>query len=198
MKGIKKFYILSLLISLSVFAPRVWAQPPDLPEGRVRHAGSGAVREPRPDAAQMERRHGAMARRGVQLGSNYSFGDCDTDSCDSANSYAQYVCAANGYDVGIWTGRKAAGCGPGGPGGPVTNGTGNFSFYCLDDSIPCDPFLEDSCVPSDQTQIEVFCCNISRPALSPIPAISEWGLIATAAALGVVGFMVFKRRKQTA
>lgn len=198
MKGIKKFYILSLLISLSVFAPRVWAQPPDLPEGACITPEVEQCVNPDQTLIKWSEGTETWPDEACSSDPNESFGDCDTDSCDSANSYAQYVCAANGYDVGIWTGRKAAGCGPGGPGGPVTNGTGNISFYCPGNSIPCDPFFEDTCAPSDQTQIEVFCCNISRPALSPIPAVSEWGLIVMAAALGIVGYMVYRRRKQTA
>ena len=34
--------------------------------------------------------------------------------------------------------------------------------------------------------------------LQPIPTLSEWGLIAMAGVLGIVGFMVMRRRKVTA
>jgi len=38
-----------------------------------------------------------------------------------------------------------------------------------------------------------------QPAINtPIPTISEWGLIAMAGILGIVGFMVIRRRKVTA
>ena len=41
--------------------------------------------------------------------------------------------------------------------------------------------------------------NIFRPSVvSDIPAVSEWGLIAMAGILGIVGFMVMRRRKVTA
>ena len=50
------------------------------------------------------------------------------------------------------------------------------------------------------TQCEFFyelsfgtCGDIIRP----IPTLSEWGLIAMAGALGIVGFMVMRRRKAT-
>jgi len=33
---------------------------------------------------------------------------------------------------------------------------------------------------------------------APIPTISEWGMIAMAGILGVIGFMVIRRRKITA
>ncbi len=191
-----KLYTLLLFMSLSAIAPNVWAQPPDLPEGACVTPEVEQCQNPQQTLLKWS--EGTEAWPDEACNPDESFGDCDTNNCDSANSYAQYVCTANGYDVGIWTGRKAAGCGPGGPGGPVTNGTGNFSFYCQSNSIPCDPFVETRCDPTDQTQIEVFCCNISRPEFTSIPAISEWGLIALAAALGIAGFVVFKRRKQTA
>ncbi len=41
---------------------------------------------------------------------------------------------------------------------------------------------------------ETFCTN---PA-SNVPTLSEWGLIAMAGVLGIVGFMVMRRRKVTA
>ena len=34
--------------------------------------------------------------------------------------------------------------------------------------------------------------------ISPVPTLSEWGLIAMAGILGIVGFMVMRRRKVTA
>ncbi|MCH7519564.1 MAG: IPTL-CTERM sorting domain-containing protein [Candidatus Dadabacteria bacterium] len=36
------------------------------------------------------------------------------------------------------------------------------------------------------------------PILTSIPTLSEWGLIAMAAILGIVGFVVMRRRKATA
>jgi hypothetical protein len=192
----EKLYTLLLLISLSAIAPNVWAQPVEPPEGAcITPEVEQCVN---PQQTLLKWSEGTEAWPDEACNPDESFGDCDTNSCDSANSYAQYVCAANGYDVGIWTGRKQAGCGPGGPGGPVVGGTGNFSLYCAGNTIPCEPFFEDMCAPTDQTQIEVFCCNFSRPALAPIPAVSEWGLIIMAAVLGIVGYMVYRRRKQAA
>ena len=58
---------------------------------------------------------------------------------------------------------------------------------CNDSDIVLDTFCNDStgqCV---------------QPAINtPIPTISEWGLIAMASILGIVGFMVIRRRKLTA
>ena len=36
------------------------------------------------------------------------------------------------------------------------------------------------------------------PVVTPIPTLSQWGLIAMAVVLGIVGFMVIRRRKVTA
>lgn len=191
----KKFYTLLILISYAVFAPQLWAQPPDLPEGAC--VTPEVEQCQNPDQTLLKWSEGTEAWPDEACNPNNSFGDCDTNSCDHANAWAQTVCEANGFDVGIWTGNKQAGCGPGGPGGPVTDGTGNISMFCRG-TIPCVPFVETECAPTDQTQIEVFCCNISSPEVSSIPAISEWGLVLMAAVLGIAGFMVFKRRKQTA
>jgi len=40
--------------------------------------------------------------------------------------------------------------------------------------------------------------NLLRNFTSPVPTLSEWGLIAMAGILGIVGFMVMRRRKVTA
>ena len=37
------------------------------------------------------------------------------------------------------------------------------------------------------------CCSVT-----PIPTLSEWGSIAMAGVLGIIGFMVIRRRKVTA
>ena len=42
------------------------------------------------------------------------------------------------------------------------------------------------------------CVNWDFPEPEGIPTLSEWGLIAMAAILGIVGFMVLRRRKVTA
>lgn len=191
----KKLYVLLTLMSFLVIAPKLWAQPPDLPEGAcVTPEVEQCVN---PDQTLFKWSEGTSAWPDESCNPDESFGDCDTNSCDHANAWAQSVCEANGFDVGIWTGRKQAGCGPGGPGGPVTNGTGNISMFC-EGTIPCEPFVETLCSPNDQTQIEVFCCNIARAALSPVPTISEWGLIVMAAVLGIAGYVVYSRKKSTA
>jgi exosortase sorting signal-containing protein len=178
-------------------APVVWAQLGEPPPGAcVTREFEQCISSPGPTLQKWS--EGTEAWPDEACNPRESFGDCDTNSCDQANSYAQYVCESNGYDVGIWTGNKQAGCGPGGPGGPVTNGTGQFSIYCQDDSIPCNPLFEDECAPTDQTQIEVFCCTFSRDPVAPIPTVSEIGLIALAAVLGIAGYMAYRRKKQTA
>jgi hypothetical protein len=195
MDSVKKLYISILFMTLLAAAPRLWAQPPDLPEGAC---VTPAVEQcQNPDQTLFKWSEGTEQWPDESCNPNFSFGFCDSNSCDQANSWAQYVCESNGYDVGIWTGRKQAGCGPGGPGGPVVNGTGNISVWCQGE-IPCNPLVETACLPDDQTQIEVFCCNISRPVTAPIPTLSEWGLIAMALFLGAIGFMAYRRRKQTA
>jgi len=53
--------------------------------------------------------------------------------------------------------------------------------------------------PLDETDISVKLCVVSlRMAPKTIPTLSEWGLIAMAGILGIVGFMVMRRRKVTA
>ena len=53
--------------------------------------------------------------------------------------------------------------------------------------VPCGSNSRRSICPCEQSQV-----------VSPIPTISEWGLIAMAGILGIVGFMVIRRRKLTA
>ncbi len=53
-------------------------------------------------------------------------------------------------------------------------------------------FLSADC--SEVSECPQFITNIN----SPIPTLSEWGLIAMAGVLGIVGFMVIRRRKVTA
>jgi len=43
-----------------------------------------------------------------------------------------------------------------------------------------------------------FIVNAPPPAPFPIPTLSEWGLISMVALLGIVGFMVMRRKKATA
>jgi len=48
--------------------------------------------------------------------------------------------------------------------------------------------------------IDTDCSEVPQcaPINNPIPTLSEWGLIAIAVVLGIVGFMVMRRRKLTA
>jgi len=50
-------------------------------------------------------------------------------------------------------------------------------------------FKGESCLESGECTVTVK---------SPIPTLSEWGLIALAGTLGIIGFMVIRRRKVTA
>lgn len=193
----KKLYTSIFLMLLLTAAPKLWAQVSEIPDRACLTPEFERCASVSTDTVQ-KWSEGTEAWPDEACNPGESFGDCDTNNCDSANSYAQYVCELNGYDVGIWTGNKLAGCGPGGPGGPVTNGTGQFSIYCQDNSIPCDPFFESECAPTDQTQIEVICCTFSRGQAAPIPAMSEIGLIVMAAFLGIAGYAVYRRRERQA
>ncbi len=194
-----KFLVLAVLF---LSTPNLWAQPVELPEGACVTPQVSECQNP--EAVLFKWSEGTDAWPDQACNPDESFGACNNNSCDHANSWAQNVCESNGYDVGIWTGNKQAGCGPGGPGGPVTDGTGNSSMCCgcettPNGSIPCTPTIETSCQPQDQTQIEVFCCNIGeQPLQAQVPTLSEWGLIAMAGIMGIVGFMVIRRRKVTA
>lgn len=194
----KLFYTLSFLTFLAA-APLVHAQLPVFPpEACLTEAVSGCQN---PERMLMKWSEGTDAWPDQACNPFNSFGGCDTNACDHANAWAQFVCASNGYDVGIWTGRKQEGCGPGGPGGPVVGGTGAISMYC-GGIIPCEPIVETECFPGDQTQIEIFCCDIGEapppPAVEQIPTLSEWGMMATAAVLAVIGFIAIRRRKAAA
>ena len=201
---LKQFYMFLVLAILMLTAPDLWAQPVELPDTACLTPEVEQCQNP--DAAIIKWSEGTEAWPDEACNPFESFGDCDTNSCDHANSWAQYVCESNGYDVGIWTGNKQAGCGPGGPGGPVTDGSGNISMCCgcedgeVGGAIPCEPFIETFCQPDDQTQIEIFCCNIGEafPTIPQIPTLSELGLAVMAASLGIAGYLIYRRRKQTA
>lgn len=187
-----------LFLSYLAAAPVLHAQPPNLPPGAC---ATEAVRGcQNPQSQLFKWSEGTDTWPDSACNPTFSFGQfCDNNFCEDANSWAQLVCESNGFDVGIWTGRKQAGCGPGGPGGPVENGTGAISMYCDGGVNPCIPFVETQCAPSDQTQVEIFCCDIEGPPPPPaIPTLSEWGMIAAAAVLGIVGFLAVRRRKAAA
>ena len=46
--------------------------------------------------------------------------------------------------------------------------------------------------------IDTFSCKLKPIVATPIPTISEWGLVAMAGILGIVGFIVIRRRKVAA
>lgn len=67
-----------------------------------------------------------------------------------------------------------------GPGVMVTEVEGGFTFDCLS--------------PSDIVQGE--CTFVNVRAVAPVPTLSEWGMIAAAAGLGLVGVFFAVRRKK--
>jgi hypothetical protein len=73
-----------------------------------------------------------------------SFGSCNTNAQDHADAWATEVCQANGWSSGTWTGNKMPGC------------AGDISMYCQG-AIPCNPRVETTCAPGDQTQVEFTC-----------------------------------------
>ena len=75
---------------------------------------------------------------------NNSFGGCNTNDQEHADAWATWVCENNGYESGVWTGNKEAGC------------NGEVSMYCQN-SIPCNPYWEDYCQEGDQTKVEITC-----------------------------------------
>ena len=79
-----------------------------------------------------------------------SFGMCNTNDQSHADAWATYVCQLNGYDIGVWTGNKEAGC------------NGSISMHCQDSLIPCEPAWENVCYPNDQTKVEITCSMESR------------------------------------
>jgi hypothetical protein len=51
---------------------------------------------------------------------------------------------------------------------------------------------------SCETPDEVATCTFTNVRAAPIPTLSEWGLIAMAGVLGIVGYLVIRRKKATA
>jgi len=52
----------------------------------------------------------------------------------------------------------------------------------------------DNCPPTSSYFVQ---CDLPDKVVSPIPTLSEWGLIAMAGVLGIIGFIVIRRRKVT-
>ena len=93
-----------------------------------------------------------------------------------------------------WCDEEANSCGVDGSDtglpGPV-----NTAFDLDLWSICFEPIEDGFSVTSGfEGEIEFMC----GPPPEPIPTLSEWGLIAMAGILGIVGFMVMRRRKVTA
>ena len=71
--------------------------------------------------------------------------------------------------------------------------------------IECEPgggvaildVLKDGWVEECETpSLETFCIVTNLPAVSPIPTLSQWGMISAAAGLGLVGVFFAVRRKR--
>jgi len=69
---------------------------------------------------------------------------------------------------------------------------------CDMDDFCCDVNWDSKCVSAADEFCEVCGGTPPPPSVTDIPTMSEWGLIAMAGILGIVGFMVIRRRKITA
>jgi len=83
--------------------------------------------------------------------------------------------------------------------GPPPPGLGCCQFGDACETISMDECLADTgnlgFFPDVSCDTQTGLCN--KPATN-IPTLSEWGLIAMAGVIGIVGFMVMRRRKLTA
>jgi len=70
---------------------------------------------------------------------------------------------------------------------------GCFNFE--EETVLCvgEVFENESC-----NEAAGLCASQVSPITSPIPTLSEWGLIAMAGVLGIVGYIVVRRKKITA
>ena len=66
-----------------------------------------------------------------------------------------------------------------------------------DPLLNCELVEDGICVPDGDSSFFGSCVS-PPPVTSPIPTLSEWGLIAMAGILGIVGFMVIRRKKVSA
>ena len=75
---------------------------------------------------------------------------------------------------------------------------------CQDDPNFCFNLPSTQGCASENVRLDEVCnestglCEEPPPVVSSVPTLSEWGLIAMAVVLGIVGFMVMRRRKVTA
>ncbi len=112
------------------------------------------------------------------------FGVCNAPDANNNGvpiDAAEALCFALGYETGSLTSDPGNGC-------PEANALTADGSDWSSDFVFSDGF--------GQTYT---CVGFEADLLArPIPTLSEWGLIAMAAALGIVGFMAYRRRKQTA
>lgn len=108
---------------------------------------------------------------------------------------------------------------PGDPGpvdlnqGPFTFGSTVYERWCYDEANSCGTDGNDTGLPGPvNTAFDLDSCSISftpvgngfniitscNEFVKVIPTLSEWGLIAMAGVLGLVGFMAIRRKKVTA
>lgn len=81
---------------------------------------------------------------------------------------------------------------------PIGQGCCQFPGGCFnldDDPILCDgQFIENAICNEDAG----VCVSRISPIASPVPTLSEWGLIAMAAVLGIAGYLIARRRRVSA
>lgn len=78
----------------------------------------------------------------------------------------------------------------------------NGAYVCENTNIGCElvisPFVIIGFFEGESCNEQTGLCTGFAPAPDPVPALTEWGLIAMAGILGLAGFMVIRRRKATA
>jgi hypothetical protein len=80
--------------------------------------------------------------------------------------------------------------------GSVNIGVGTPAFYRFDTETGHATALGETV---DGAPIDGFFCSTNTgPFATDIPTLSQWGLIAMVSILGIVGFIVMRRRKVTA
>ena len=85
-----------------------------------------------------------------------------------------------------------------------TNQPSEASGCCLIETANCsNNQTRSECFGEGGNEAEIWyfeesCSNIPRCTPPIVPTLSEWGLIAMAGIIGIVGFMVLRRRKVTA
>ena len=82
-----------------------------------------------------------------------------------------------------------------------TNDLGQVSWTYTSEMVGIDSIIAFSSLSEDGFEIEIpsdTAIKIWQGVPRPIPALSEWGLIAMAGILGIIGFIVIRRRKVSA